>query len=94
MSKKIQEIMDIMQEECGEIVQMVSKIRRFGIDETHLKEGKSNRVLLTEELGDILTMINLLVLHGVVTDDGLAAAQAAKVEKLKIWSTIYDKDAI
>ena len=32
MNKTTSEVMDILQEECAEVIQAVSKIRRFGID--------------------------------------------------------------
>ena len=90
MNKQITEIMNILQEECAEVIQAVSKCRRFGIDEIHLKLGKSNRENLTEEVGDLLCMIDLLIKHGVVNDNEVYLARAAKEEKLKKWSTIYE----
>lgn len=82
--------MDILQEECAEVIQAVSKCRRFGIDETHLKLGKSNRENLTEEVGDLLCMIDLLIKFGILNDTEVYVARAAKEEKLKKWSTIYE----
>lgn len=92
MNNQIQQVMDILQEECAEVIQMVSKIRRFGLDEQHLKNGETNRYLLTEELGDLLAMIDLLQSFNIVTAEGLTAAKLAKIEKLKKWTTIYEQD--
>ena len=54
MNEKTKEVMDILQEECAEVIQAVSKISRFGID--NMKPGKplTNREHLEEELGDML----------------------------------------
>lgn len=82
--------MDILQEECAEVIQAVSKCRRFGIDEIHLKLGKSNRENLTEEVGDLLCMIDLLIKSGIVDDQAVYLARVAKEEKLKKWSTIFN----
>lgn len=90
MNNKENEIMDILQEECAEVIQAVSKIRRFGINEIHLKLGKSNKENLTEEVGDLLCMIDLLIQSGIVDDNAVYVARAAKEEKLKKWSKIYD----
>jgi NTP pyrophosphatase (non-canonical NTP hydrolase) len=90
MNSKIEEIMNIAQEECAEVIQMISKVRRFGIDTTHLKAGVPNRAMLTEEIGDLLAMIELLVENNVITAQGLEAAKMAKFAKLKLWSSIYD----
>lgn len=92
MESKVQEVMDILQEECAEIIQMVSKIRRFGLDEIHFKSGESNRTLLTEEIGDLLAMVDLLQSFNIVTAADLEAAKQAKFAKLKIWTTIYEQD--
>jgi len=90
MINKHTEVMDILQEECAEVIQAVSKCRRFGIDEIHLKLGKSNRENLTEEVGDLLCMIDLLIKSGIVDDQAVYLALVAKEEKLKKWSTIFN----
>ena len=90
MINKHTEVMDILQEECAEVIQAVSKCRRFGIDEIHLKLGKSNRENLTEEVGDLLCMIDLLIKSGIVDDQAVYFARVAKEEKLKKWSTIFN----
>lgn len=83
--------MDILQEECAEVIVAVSKISRFGID--NYKPGKplTNRQHLTDELGDLQAMIDLCIEHGVVDIDALNVAKNAKHKKLKTWSTIYEK---
>lgn len=89
MNKKEQEILDILQEECAEVIQMVSKIRRFGLDEAHLKDGRTNREKLTEEIGDLLCMIDLSIRYDIVPDNKVYVARGAKEEKLKTWSNIF-----
>ena len=82
--------MDILQEECAEVIQAVSKISRFGID--NFKPGKSvtNREHLEEELGDVLAMIDILLEKKLISLDKLEIAKSAKIEKLKKWSNIYE----
>jgi hypothetical protein len=92
MNNQIQQVMDILQEECAEVIQMVSKIRRFGLDEQHLKNGETNRYLLTEEIGDLMCCIDILVDNGVIDQTEIKIAKEKKIEKLKKWSTIYEKD--
>jgi len=92
MNNKEKEIMDILQEECAEVIQMISKCRRFGIDTVHLKAGQANRKCLTDEMGDLLAMIDLMIEHGVVTVEGLNAAKQEKFNKLKKWSKIYEQN--
>ena len=86
---KVQEILDILQEECGELVTAVSKVRRFGMDNSY-KDGGTQREHLTQEAGDVMLMIYLLVENGVFTTEELQQASARKAEKLKVWSKIYE----
>jgi NTP pyrophosphatase (non-canonical NTP hydrolase) len=89
MNKKENEIMDILQEECAEVIQMISKGRRFGIDNTHIKSGESNRARLTEEMGDMLCMLKLAQDFGIVDLAEVLTASVAKEEKLRKWSNIF-----
>lgn len=89
MNDDVREILLIMQEECAEVTQAISKCFRFGPDQ--IKPGKdfTNIQMLQEELGDLLAMIELLVDKDVgVTDKGLKQAKKKKFEKLKVWSNI------
>lgn len=90
MEEKIKEAMDILQEECAEVIQAVSKISRFGIDNYKPGKPKTNREHLEEELGDMLAMIDILHELGVVSLDHMEDAKAAKIEKLKKWSNLYE----
>ncbi len=86
---KVQEILDILQEECGELIVAASKVRRFGLDNQY-KEGGTQRKHLTQEAGDVMLMIQLLVDHNVFTMEDLEKAKQRKSDKLKIWSKIYE----
>lgn len=90
-STKVNEILDILQEECAEVIVAISKIRRFGIDNTY-KEGGTQREHLVQELGDVTLLIELLKAHGVYTDRELHEAQVRKSQKLTKWSTIYENN--
>jgi NTP pyrophosphatase (non-canonical NTP hydrolase) len=79
---KINEILDLLQEECAEVIQAVSKCRRFGLDE--------KRTDLIQEIGDVTLLIGLLKAHGLYTDEELHNAEVIKSNKLTKWSTIYE----
>lgn len=89
MNNQTKEVMDILQEECAEVIQAVSKISRFGIDNFKPGKSKTNREHLEEELGDMLAMIDILLEKDIVSAHNLDAAKSAKIEKLKTWSTIF-----
>ena len=90
MNSKEKEVMDILQEECAEVIQAVSKISRFGIDNFKPGKPKTNRDHLEEELGDMLAMIDIMLELRVISIDNLEVAKKAKIEKLKKWSNIYE----
>ena len=82
-------ILQILQEECAEVIQATSKIFRFGFQSTHPDTPhKSNTDHLEEELGDVLAMIDLLSMHGVIDLNHLLVYKHAKIEKLRTWSEI------
>jgi NTP pyrophosphatase (non-canonical NTP hydrolase) len=94
MNENNNEVMDITQEECAEVIQAISKIRRFGIDNAKPGTEYSNRAHLEEELGDVLAMVDILMINNVVSWANLHRAKRAKIEKLKKWSEIPNLDKI
>lgn len=85
---KHREILVIAQEEAAEVIQEISKIFRFGIDNLH-RDGMTHRVKLEEELGDFLCMIDLMIEQEIVHPKSLALAKIAKRKKLKEFSDIF-----
>jgi NTP pyrophosphatase (non-canonical NTP hydrolase) len=78
-------VMAILQEECAEIIQAVSKIYRFGLDNSW--NGVTNKQALITELGDVLAMIDILIKETDIniTEDQIKNAIQVKKEKLKIF---------
>ena len=92
MNEKQKEILRITQEECAEVIQAISKIFRFGIDEVY--DGVSNQQRLQAELGDLQCMISLLKESGIVDDYGVHKEEMNKRYRLEKWSNIFEKEAI
>ena len=71
--EKVTEILTIAQEECAEVIQVISKIHRFGIGNEHVgsQRGITNTEKLEEEVGDLLAMIDLLVENGILRTEKL-----------------------
>ena len=82
-----EEILTILQEECAEVIQAISKVNRFGIDGIH--NGKSNRDHLEEEIGDLMCMFELMLENGIIQKESVDNAKERKIAKLKCWSNIY-----
>lgn len=90
MNEKEREILLITQEECAEVIQAISKISRFGLDAKHPDRTQDNRQHLSEEIGDLLAMIELLVVKDVVSLSDVNAAKKNKIDKLRKWSSIFN----
>jgi NTP pyrophosphatase (non-canonical NTP hydrolase) len=90
LDDKKHETLLILQEECSEVIQAISKIFRFGLD--NFKPGKpnTNQEHLENEIGDLLALVILLHEQGVLRDDVIEKAIQAKFEKLKLYSRIYE----
>ena len=69
-----------MMEECGELIQRCSKCIRFNKYEDDEK--------LTEEIGDVYAMIDLMVKNKIVTWAAIYDRAEVKKNKLKQWSDI------
>ena len=89
---KQDEILNILAEECAEVIQSISKCNRFGIDNPKPNVPKTNREHLEDELGDVLAMIDIMLEYDIIQQEKLVIAKRNKVEKLKKWSTIYEQN--
>lgn len=80
---KSDEVLNLLQEECAEVIQAISKVRRFG--------AENNMTDLCKEIGDMLYLVDLAKIHV----DGLnnfnySDHRNQKFFKLKEFSTIFD----
>lgn len=89
MKNNEHEVMNILSEECAEVIQAISKCHRFGMDNYKPGKPKTNREHLEEELGDLLAMVDILREKGIVSQGNMEVAKVAKIEKLKQWSNIF-----
>jgi NTP pyrophosphatase (non-canonical NTP hydrolase) len=93
MNPKQKEALDILQEECAEVIVAVSKISRFGIDNYKPNKPLTNRQHLAEELGDLQAMIEIMYELDIVYPSEVKQYAEAKREKLKKWSNIFSIEA-
>ena len=89
MNDNLKEILLILQEECAEVTQAVSKCMRFGPDQMKPGKDRTNLNMLEEEIGDLFAMVELLTdLNIGVSNEGIEQAKKNKFEKLKKWSNL------
>ncbi len=80
-----QQLLVILMEECGELIQECSKNLRRG--ELYDREDFKN------EVGDVYAMINLLHEWDVISWSEIEEREKVKREKLKKWSDLINDDA-
>jgi NTP pyrophosphatase (non-canonical NTP hydrolase) len=83
--RNTQTVMAVLQEECAEVIQAVSKINRFGMHGEW--QGITNRQSLITEIGDVLAIIKVLMNETDIniTERDLELAVEAKLKKLEIF---------
>ena len=77
---KLQELLIITMEECGELIQECSKSIR--------KKHYYNNKELTEEVGDVMCMIELLFEYNIVSQTNIDERVFEKKKKLMKWSNL------
>lgn len=90
----IPEVLLIIQEEAAEVIQAVSKVQRFGLDNHHPELTKTNKQELEEELGDLLAMVEILTNSGYLDPKAVQAHAEQKTQKLKQYSTVWTSKPI
>ena len=79
---KRKEAFVILMEECGELIQACSKMIRTNGETKYERQ-------LQDEVGDVLTLIEVLKTSGLVTDKQIEDRMKIKKEKLMKWSILY-----
>ena len=82
----MQELMVLTMEECGELIQQCSKLLRKRAPEGDVSEETLKK--LTDEVGDVLCMIELLQKFKLITWDEVEERERVKLEKLKKYSNL------
>jgi len=85
MKRNTQTVMAVLQEECAEVIQAVSKINRFGMDSEW--QGITNKQSLVTEIGDVLAIIGVLMEQTDIniTEEDIEIAVEAKLKKLEVF---------
>ena len=79
---KLQELLTITMEECGELIQECSKAIRC----SHYYGNEK----LVEEVGDVMCMLELLHEYDIISWTDVDERVKVKKKKLKKWSSLYE----
>lgn len=61
------ELLALLAEECGELVQAIGKVLRHGLDSQHPDSGVDNQDTLEREMGDVRAAMILLCEAGIAS---------------------------
>lgn len=77
---------EITQEECAEVIQAISKVLRFGLNQHHPETGVTNIEALAIEVGQLKYMLDRLWSDWNLPYDTVLNAYYAKGNSLKHWA--------
>jgi len=77
------EIITIAIEECAEVAQRATKMLRFGVLEVQPGQRYTNAERLGEEVGDLLTVLDLCINARLIDFDAVERGRAGKRHQLR-----------
>lgn len=86
-----EECLNILQEECAEVIQAASKIKRFGIIGKREDSRLNNIQNLEMELGDVLALVELVKHSFGITTEGIENARISKMNRLSKYMHTWDE---
>lgn len=80
----LEKLLELLQEECAEVIKACSKVKRFGTDGKHPRdpEAKTNITVLMQEIGDVLAIVDLLYIHKFINNEIIQYFIKQKLEKI------------
>jgi NTP pyrophosphatase (non-canonical NTP hydrolase) len=88
LTDRQKEYLLILAEECSEVIKVVTKTFRFGIESRNpfLEDSPTNKEELIQEIGDVMAMVELLKDSALdLNEDALQKAKQKKLDKLHKW---------
>jgi NTP pyrophosphatase (non-canonical NTP hydrolase) len=81
------EALAILAEECGEVVQVIGKIQRHGLESRNPNDpcARINQALLIKELGDVLAAVDICHQVQLVTPEAIEFCMRAKLLNVGKW---------
>jgi NTP pyrophosphatase (non-canonical NTP hydrolase) len=83
-NKQLNDILQLLTEECAEVIQAISKVKRFGLTSKY-KKGKTKKQELQQEIGDVVALVMILMAKHpeILNELDLSLAIKKKIQKLK-----------
>ena len=72
----------LLQEECAEVIHIISKIKRFGLETHHPRVKENNRTVLEKELGDLILLVDILISNNTLKRNNITIHRNKKLDTL------------
>ena len=79
-------LLDILIEECAEVIHRATKAKRFGMDEIQPEQPLDNRDRLVAELNDLIAVADMVLGSKGWVDESMVVAKKRKVEHFLEYS--------
>jgi NTP pyrophosphatase (non-canonical NTP hydrolase) len=81
LTPKQMELLFMLAEEAGEVIQVVNKTLRHGLHEGHPDGSTTNKQDLGKEIGDLIAVINAAKGEGIVSFDDIRNSASTKMAR-------------
>lgn len=87
---RLEHLLQILQEECAEVIQAASKAQRFGLDDGYPQTTRTNREDIGKELAQVRAMVEMIEDEGEPltghNDRQIIIDKKSKVEEMLLYS--------
>jgi hypothetical protein len=83
LTPKQMELLSMLAEEAGEIVQAAMKAQRHGLESQHPDGGPDNRIYISMECGDLIGVITACIKAGIIEKTAMTVSAQGKMERAK-----------
>ena len=77
------EALELVQEECAELIQIISKIQRHGLFSHHPDTGEQNLHLLHREIGDVMAALRIAEVQNLIHWGDVVTARDKKLYRVQ-----------
>lgn len=91
-SPSLIETLTLLTEESAEVTKCVQKIYRSGLDFKPFNGETSNLDNLKTEIVDLLVILDKAIEQLDMTNEFISDRKAIKIEKLKVWTKVFNSD--
>lgn len=89
------ELLAMLAEECGEVIQIVGKIIRHGF-ESNWKDNPTNRLLLEKELADVELIVEMMKEQGTINEVRMTEHIKEKITRINqfmYYNEVYSENS-